>query len=1457
MHVRDAAGTNHKELHGQMEVYQERTLQTDFLVSALQAQSVSLENYGLQHTAQPYILTRSHLSSETWQLIQQKAYHWKRLRQIRATVRCGFLRALFEGWRSSTRATLSVPSSPYRFWLKLADHEAALHLHKYLNIRDLVLRAVRDDDRTFFQQFADRHSDESFPNLWKSLRCLLPKASSQRRNNLRCIGPASSDIVLHFNDLEAGEHVGYGALLDQCHRRQQCALSEAPLLVPLEHLPTRLYFEKTCARVKRNKAPGIDGVTPNTLQSCLHGCSEVGFLLVLKSFLLGAEPLQWKGGLMHIIPKKSGIMRADMMRGIMLLTSLGKLYHATLRSLLLPWVTATKIPAQIGGFVGQQTSFATHMLRSFCQLAIRNNLSFGVVFVDVKAAFHSMLREHTFGHSATLPARLQQVLAEAGMNVEQLRTDAYAHARYFEAHPNLCLQRAMQDAHQDTWYTIAGHKGFCQTHRGSRPGSPLADIAYNVAMRNVLHDVLVCLRQIPWLNSLAADLPVFPPLVTWVDDLALPIPALTACELDGHLAEILTLLDSVFRAYGLQLNRQAGKTEVVCQYRGKGAPACRESLFVHNFGRLAMPDGSCVRAVAQYQHLGTSFSQSLSFASELDARLGKASNAFRQLSRGIFRNSSLKPVLRLQLLESLVLSILMYGSGTWPLLSHRQYCKISHAIVGWQRQITGEGYWVENRISDADFLAKWSLPPLSARLAKHRLLYAFQLVRKAPQDLITCVTAEDAADGGSPWCNAVRHAVDWLLMHMPEMTCPQGVATTESLFQWLNAEQHRGPKFVRRCAKRAVLQDRILHDVKLEYSSIHAVCQANGVRFEELEPDILTAARDAFVCHVCSHGFSSVQGLQAHRWRAHGLFSQERKYIFDATCRACNRCFWTTQRLQQHLRWSRRKSNGCFYVLQRNFAPLSEPAHCPCPQDFRKIHRWPACPVEGPSAESHLPFADRVKCAQLEALRLQWSSLGLPLEIPRDVKDLVYRHCDLLVQHWAAQIDDDVLDVDALIEQWLQMLEDADPTVDPNSVTVWAFLQWGRDRLPAIIESTSNQNLQNCLEQAFEDLCVCFPLWELIMQFDVGAQCEESNEPAFHSPDPAADTRLQHDLEPLSRSFLDQRSFLRCFARRVLHWPAQCGVPVVRGLGSRPTLLVLHLFSGRRRDGDCHDMIRKLAPEYFPDFDVLPISADTAIDANLGDLSDGQSFSLLLGLADSGVFALNLTGPPCETWTAARHIVCDNLFGRGPRPLRLCDSPWGVLGLSLRELKQLAMGSHLMLHSIGIELRVLLGGGGSLMEHPATPDDPTFASIWRTDLHRNVVMGCPHAVEALVEQWRYGADCIKPTFLRGIGLPGIEPNLHRFCVPGVTRHKRILAGFDAETRKFRTSAAKEYPSGLCSAMIHASFLSLKDRIAAEGVRCIEWENLDAGARSWVLALHSKGNSHFSEGFLPDYQPVQT
>ena len=211
------------------------------------------------------------------------------------------------------------------------------------------------------------------------------------------------------------------------------------------------------------------------------------------------------------------------------------------------------------------------------------------------------------------------VLAQADLDVEQLQRDIGLHSQRFHEHPNSFLQRAVQDAHRFTWYTTDGHPGCHQTHRGSRPGIPLADIAHNLAMMGVLKDLQPLLAANSLLCAAAAVLPVFPPLVTWVDDLAIPIPTLHATDLDAQIVSVLGDVRRVMASCGLQLNMQPGKTELVCQYAGRHAVTCRHIDASLNIVAVSVfhAGGDLLHVVGNYQHLGTAFSQSLSLSLSL------------------------------------------------------------------------------------------------------------------------------------------------------------------------------------------------------------------------------------------------------------------------------------------------------------------------------------------------------------------------------------------------------------------------------------------------------------------------------------------------------------------------------------------------------------------------------------------------------------------------------------------------------------------------------------------------------------------------------------------------------------------------------------------------------------------------------------------------------------------------
>ena len=165
---------------------------------------------------------------------------------------------------------------------------------------------------------------------------------------------------------------------------------------------------------------------------------------------------------------------------------------------------------------------------------------------------------------------------------------------------------------------------------------------------------------------------------------------------------------------------------------------------------------------------------------------------------------------------------------------------------------------------------------------------------------------------------------------------------------------------------------------------------------------------------------------------------------------------------------------------------------------------------------------------------------------------------------------------------------------------------------------------------------------------------------------------------------------------------------------------------------------------------------------------------------------------------------------RAPRPLRSASKPWGLSQLTMRELKQLTTGSHSMINNLYLETLVILKGGGSMMEHPAPPTVEEYVSVWRLRLQQMVSAALHNACQVLIQQWRYGgAAGVKPTTIRCIDLGQHE--LHSAAIPGLVRPPVVLAGYDDTTKSFRTAAAKEYPEGLCCALVRSALPCISKR----------------------------------------------
>ena len=88
-------------------------------------------------------------------------------------------------------------------------------------------------------------------------------------------------------------------------------------------------------------------------------------------------------------------------------------------------------------------------------------------------------------------------MSQEGLSVEALEREIHDHALPFEQTVSLITSRILKDARRNTWFASPQELECFATTRGSRPGSPVADIADNVLMTSILRELQPLARAHP------------------------------------------------------------------------------------------------------------------------------------------------------------------------------------------------------------------------------------------------------------------------------------------------------------------------------------------------------------------------------------------------------------------------------------------------------------------------------------------------------------------------------------------------------------------------------------------------------------------------------------------------------------------------------------------------------------------------------------------------------------------------------------------------------------------------------------------------------------------------------------------------------------------------------------------------------------------------------------------------
>ena len=857
--------------------------------------------------------------------------------------------------------------------------------------------------------------------------------------------------------------------------------------------------------------------------------------------------------------------------------------------------------------------------------------------------------------------------------IEQLGAPAY-------------LVRLLRNIHDSTWTTING-KEFIRTHRGTRPGSPLADAIFHYIMYDFSNALRAFLLENGHVEKFARHLSMEADMIIWSDDLAVPIIEDQAADLIPSLLQLLDFVKQQFAHRDFQINLNKGKTGIVATFCGANAVVARRQfqLIPQPGTMFEFSDGTAqfVHITPAYRHLGTLYTSDQTLDTEISHRIGIARAAFEQIRRRILVNRHLPLKLRLQLFGSLILSKFYFAAGSWHTPTGRQIERMRNALGRMVKAMLGPTHRYQ---STARLLSQAGILDPRVRLAVERLLYAQRLYHHGPA-FLQLMTHAEAAQQPFSWLIGLQHDLRWLYgveaIADPRLIAPDMTELIEGWQQGVGKWRAR----VRRAGQRHLFQDLMIHEVQQWHADIFQLLRQNAFTFGP-DPALLHLQERQYPCPDCDRCFTTPQGVHTHRRKKHGLFCLEHHLLDSATCPACLTYLWGTQRLQQHLSYMPRNGmpNPCFAYLQQIGYMVSYSAeHIP-----RAMHgqsRLDALPTSGPFGCG--PTANERHLAALRTAKLQLESEINSYVQPEDPEGAGERLGTILTAatyRWFADFrmaHFNFSEVERLQDRWIDIL--CKLPAEFESWTARVFILWVRYVLPDIIAGLVDGEAESYLDVEYAELAAEFDeFWQEARLRRIDRQIAEAQQ-AQPAPLPHRPVRPpQKDSKPRSVPQLDVP---RLFAEQE-KWQADLGhvrwqdlpqdplTPIVPFLEPRPSFLIVHLFAGRRRDHDIHCWLEAWATRR--NFALTILSLDTAISPVLGNLDQrSETWAKLQEAYISGYVAATISGHPCETFSSARWTEPppELQHQRWPRPLRTAMQLFGLDRRKMRELRQTRAGS--------------------------------------------------------------------------------------------------------------------------------------------------------------------------------------
>ena len=695
---------------------------------------------------------------------------------------------------------------------------------------------------------------------------------------------------------------------------------------------------------------------------------------------------------------------------------------------------------------------ASHAIRLFQSGAHQRKESYSLIFLDLREAFYRVIRPLITGSRfndesfAQVAAVLQLPADTLSVLHRHLQEDSLPALAGASQWASLSLSEILDC----TWFRFRGGPKVVETGVGSRPGDNCADLVFSYLFACVLRDLRqeLCqqgvLTQLPWAEPWLCHVPqtlpedgkaVLLPILdaTWMDDLSLMVRATRANRLvEATQTAAGSLIDQCL-SRGLIPNLSRGKTEIILVPFGVGSRSVRAEVFRDTDPCLPvfshrLPQAE-VRLVGQYRHLGGLIHHTGKVIREVRHRIMLAHEAFQRHKKRVFGSPAVSFQAKAVLYESLILSVLLHGAGTWIGLDDKARLALNTAHTHMVARMLRPRYSFDEalHLGPERILAIFGVPSMSVLLHVARLRQLVPSIRLRIREFWALV------HWNSTWLGEVRGSIEWL----SAMVSPDADLWTHTWPSWQATIEHhpgRWKALLRRAQGRAMQQE-AWHAARMHQAGL--MVRQLQVLGALLDSEALDATDRHYCCAPCQCVFDSYNKWSLHAFKKHGRVMQGRGLLQGSQCQACLRHFRTNVRLCRHLRFTpscRLKLQQAGYACELepgvgsrrapdpagSQAPVLQ-ASGPCmPLQFTDIVEERQRPVaEILDCLLHMDFDGHLATCSSEEL---WSRIRLSFSCVCASTDRL-RHT---VRAWAQVVDDTPIDLRCRLRPCLERLSQTD-----------------------------------------------------------------------------------------------------------------------------------------------------------------------------------------------------------------------------------------------------------------------------------------------------------------------------------------------------------------------------------------------------------------------------------------------